>query len=97
MLHYDTGIKLENESKTDYMGLQSFRNRSILPKPSQVASVKIYQNVMARLKQGEVQTVSEKEKLMTNFPLPLKLINCPTILKKLRLILSGTCIISNGN
>lgn len=37
MLHFDTGINLERENKIDYMDLQSFRNRSILPKPSQVS------------------------------------------------------------
>jgi CRISPR-associated protein (TIGR03986 family) len=40
MLHYDTGRKLDNENTIEYMELESFRNRSILPKPTQVAGSK---------------------------------------------------------
>jgi hypothetical protein len=37
MLHYETGKKLEKENKSDYIELPAFKNRSILPKASQVA------------------------------------------------------------
>jgi CRISPR-associated protein (TIGR03986 family) len=36
MLNFDGGVQLEGQNKTNYMQLQEFKERPILPKPSQV-------------------------------------------------------------
>lgn len=49
MLYYDKGVKLDQQKNTDYMDLQDFKNRSILPKPSQLMDAQertaFYQNM----------------------------------------------------
>jgi len=36
MLNFNIGVTLENQGETDYMQLNEFRNRPILPRPSRI-------------------------------------------------------------
>jgi CRISPR-associated protein (TIGR03986 family) len=62
MLHYDTGRKLDDENTIEYMELESFRNRSILPKPTQVVGLKNIESLTGMIKRDVHKRVSEEKK-----------------------------------